>query len=133
MEDSAYISNPKIADMISSLPYNIDETPDVINELRHLGVPEEYIDKYIIYPSGRPRTNMTFVPKIISLKRSNLPLNTLILSSNNDVLVDSKYIGKTMEFHQPVFIPVVRYIAGMTRSSLYHITLRKILWNFLLL
>ena len=30
-----------------------------------------------------------------------------------------------MGFHQPVFIPVVRYIGGMTRSSLYHITFEE--------
>lgn len=115
-----------LADLTEELIYNPDITRHLVEKLLEIGFPLSFINKYIIYPSGRPRTSMPFL-KIPQIPCQTALDNAMILKGNseNHVLIQSDWINKTVELKQPVMIPVIRYVAGMRRQTLHYYNLEN--------
>jgi len=90
-----------------------------IDYLKRRGIPQDIIENYVIFPSGRPRTSMRFIPNKNISKFPLIPKTYLTLKSDVDkVRISKDWWNKTVTLEQDLFVPVVRYQLGM-RGNLY--------------
>ena len=101
-------------------PETTSDSSYLVNNLRRLGVSDDFIINYVLYPSLRPRTDMPFIPR---------PLPTVMLSPTdiraraNDVIpgiVDSHLLLQQRIIKQVMYIPVTRYQELELYSSAYY-------------
>lgn len=88
------------------LSLEIDPNPtNIYGLLKQLGFDLNNIRRIFEYPSGRPRTEMR---RIVNVPTGNVPPNN-ILKNSTDVLIDSRYLNRTGQLEEDMWIPVVRY------------------------
>jgi hypothetical protein len=119
--ETLYKTRPFLTARILKLEQNIVNTPYVVERLRNLGMPDQYIDEYIIYKSMRPRSSMA---SMVAIPKGELPV-ARFFGSDNDLLIDSSWLNKIAEIHQDSLFPVVRYGAGMSKGIYTHTYSRK--------
>ncbi|CAH6419131.1 Hypothetical protein HVR_LOCUS325 [uncultured virus] len=95
--------------------------------VKDLGLSNEFIRRYFIYPSGRSRPPMNFVHKTIS---SNLTGKS-VLSSNSEDKTKPTYLFDGKNLHDlpcltlldgPLYIPVIRYQIAEGRGFMHYTT-----------
>ena len=94
-----------------------DQSPQIVEVLRKLGVSDSIISNYVVYPSGRPRTTLSFIPNIKKLKNiENYEIITGDANPSRCWLLSPELFGKHKIIEEDILIPVVRYQAGMSRG-----------------
>jgi len=72
----------------------------------NFGFPAEFLDRILLYPSGRPRTDFSTMVVVDSDADASLP----VLTDESPVLVSANYLGAGI--FGPALIPVARYGCG---------------------
>ncbi|CAH6419115.1 Hypothetical protein HVR_LOCUS309 [uncultured virus] len=100
----------------SSFPGYFNKVLEKFSIIRDLGLSNEFLQRYFIYPSGRGRPPMTFVHRTIS----DLVGKSVIVSSPEDKRKPTYFFdGENLRdlpclvlLDGPVYIPVIRYEAS---------------------
>lgn len=102
---------------ISQLIKHPDATPETVESLYQFVISRQIIDNYLIYPSGRPRTSLPFIPSIRTLDSIK---NFRVISGDANPdrcwLLSPELMSKDAILQEDVLIPVVRYEKGMGRG-----------------
>lgn len=103
---------------LRNLQSDPDLTPEVVETLEGVGVSPDIISQYLIYASGRPRTNMKFIKSIETLPFSAFSEYRVLVGDSNpeeNWIISPDLFGKHTKLGR-CLIPVVRYQAGMSRG-----------------
>lgn len=69
---------------IDQLITNPDKTPDTVKALTKWGISLPIVSQYVVYPSGRPRTIMPFIPRISRKKNYRIAGLFLVMPIPNE-------------------------------------------------
>ena len=105
--------SPFLVSWIKSLDYMVSNTKYVIRRLEDMGLNEDLINRYLLFKSRRPRTDMSI---IVDIPIGEL-LATKLFFSNNPILMTDDWLNKIVEVHQDSFFPVIRYGYGMSKGT----------------
>lgn len=94
-----------------------DVAPSTIEHLSSIGFDKVFLENVLIYPSGRPRTDLPFVSDKQLFVDDNEGYMTI--ESSDGVIVENIYVGKIRDIQARVLIPVIRYQKGMSRGGFY--------------
>lgn len=106
------LANIGYASLLEESP---DKTPACIKSLLIFGVPYEIIMNYIVYASGRPKTNMPFIEH----KRKKETFQGYTILDKHQKQVISTDLKQNRKLSGKFLIPVVRYQKGMSRGAYY--------------
>ncbi len=106
-----------LADVIEKYEENPHNKDIMVEKLLEAGAPPEFINYYLIYPSGRPKSRMKFIPKFRPFTVEEQK-KIIKLVETEDILISKEFQNKTFTLREEIYLPVIRYQAGM--ASLYY-------------
>jgi hypothetical protein len=110
------VGKSKLAEFVRSHEADPKGAVLTAQRLKQAGIPNDIIETYFLFPSGRPRTQMRFIPRTM---KSFDPRTYLTLRSDAEkIRVSLDWWNKTITLDQELFLPVIRYQQGMG-GSLY--------------
>lgn len=114
-----FIDNPEVINCLKNVPskliadFLIDDPhckSYIIESYRNIGFPEQFIDEVILYSSGRPKVDMTYL--LPNFKYYPIEWRSLVIPHRHDNLFWAVDIVDGI--YQNNIIPVIRYQPGMS-------------------
>lgn len=101
----------KLANKLAFLENDPENKNIILNLLNENGLyVADFVYKYILFPSGRLRTRMLFIPRIQFVKQG--PVIKQVDTSQ--VLISKEWRNKIVLIEKEVLLPVLRYQSGMS-------------------